>query len=182
MPDNFCVECNKEFRSQSGLNGHNQWKHNKLTEKPLAYTVTGRAVEMFERVGKQLDAIRDEQENLKDMILSIQRNGVPVGIRHVQGNGPAVPVDLGQGNGQGNGPGNDQGNGLPPGQGNDQGFQARLNNLMYPPNATTPAPAPAPKPKSEDELFQCSMCGAMLPAEVPYCSGCGEKLTWKKGR
>ena len=181
MPDNFCVECNKEFRSQSGLNGHNQWKHNKLTEKPLAYTVTGRAVEMFERVGKQLDAIRDEQENLKDMILSIQRNGLPPGapgIRFRQGNGPGND----QGNGPGNDQGNDQGNGLPPGQGNDQGFQARLNNLMYPPNATTPAPAPAPKPKSEDELFQCSMCGAELPGEVPYCSGCGEKLNWKKGR
>jgi len=25
MQDNFCVECNKEFRSQAGLNGHNQW-------------------------------------------------------------------------------------------------------------------------------------------------------------
>jgi hypothetical protein len=75
MPDNYCVECNKEFRSQSGLNGHNQWKHNKLTEKPSPYTVTGRSVEMFERVGKQLDAIRDEQENIKDMIQSLQRNG-----------------------------------------------------------------------------------------------------------
>jgi len=173
MPDNFCVECNKEFRSQSGLNGHNQWKHNKLTEKPLAYTVTGRAVEMFERVGKQLDAIRDEQENLKDMILSIQRNGLPPGI------GPGI----GPGNGPGNDDGNDQGNGLPPGQGNDQGFQARLNNLLYPPNATTPAPAPAPpKPRVEKAEFQCAGCGAMLPAEVPYCSGCGKKLSWPKGR
>ena len=85
MPDNYCVECKKEFRSQSGLNGHNQWKHNKLTENPLAYTVTGRAVEMFERVGKQLDAIRDEQENLKDMIQSLQRNGIPPGQGNDQG-------------------------------------------------------------------------------------------------
>lgn len=85
MPDNYCVECNKEFRSQSGLNGHNQWKHNKLTEKPLAYTVTGRSVEMFERVGKQLDAIRDEQENLKDMIQNMQRNGIPPGQGNDQG-------------------------------------------------------------------------------------------------
>jgi len=74
MPDNFCVECNKEFRSQAGLNGHNQWKHNKLPEKPVPYTVTGRTVEMFERVAKQLDVIRDEQENLKDMMNTFQIN------------------------------------------------------------------------------------------------------------
>lgn len=74
MPDNFCVECNKEFRSQAGLNGHNQWKHNKLPEKPVPYTVTGRTVEMFERVQKQLDVIRDEQENLKDMMQTFQVN------------------------------------------------------------------------------------------------------------
>ena len=74
MQDNFCVECNKEFRSQAGLNGHNQWKHNKLPEKPVPYTVTGRTVEMFERVQKQLDVIRDEQENLKDMMQTFQIN------------------------------------------------------------------------------------------------------------
>jgi len=74
MPDNFCVECNKEFRSQAGLNGHNQWKHNKLPEKPVPYTVTGRTVEMFERVTKQLDVIRDEQENMKDMMNTFQIN------------------------------------------------------------------------------------------------------------
>ena len=74
MPDNFCVECNKEFRSQAGLNGHNQWKHNKLPEKPVPYTVTGRTVEMFERVAKQLDVIRDEQENMKDMMNTFQIN------------------------------------------------------------------------------------------------------------
>ena len=71
MQDNCCVECNKEFRSQAGLNGHNQWKHNRLSEKPVPHTVTGRAVEMFERVQKQLDVIRDEQENLKDMVQSL---------------------------------------------------------------------------------------------------------------
>jgi len=74
MPDNFCVECNKEFRSQAGLNGHNQWKHNKLPDKPVPYTVTGRTVEMFERVAKQLDVIRDEQENMKDMMQTFQIN------------------------------------------------------------------------------------------------------------
>jgi len=96
MPkNNYCADCHREFRSPAGLNGHNQWKHNKSAEK-VPYTVTGKAVEMFEIVQSQLDVIRDEQETLKDMVQSLHDHG--------SGNGPP-------GNGPGNGPGNIQGNG-----------------------------------------------------------------------
>ena len=71
MQDNFCVECDKGFRSQSGLNGHNQWKHNRLPLGMTPNTTTSRTVEMFTQVQQQLDVIRDEQENLKDMVRSL---------------------------------------------------------------------------------------------------------------
>jgi len=81
MLDNYCDECNKAFRSSAGLNGHNQWKHNKSVGKTVANTVTGKTVEMFEIVQKQLDVIRDEQENLKDMVMgnSLSDESQPVG-------------------------------------------------------------------------------------------------------
>jgi len=81
MLDNYCDECNKAFRSSAGLNGHNQWKHNKSVGKTVTNTVTGKTVEMFEIVQKQLDVIRDEQENLKDMVMgnSLSDESQPVG-------------------------------------------------------------------------------------------------------
>ena len=101
MPDNYCADCHKEFRSPAGLNGHNQWKHNKSAER-VPYTVTGKAVEMFEIVQSQLDVIRDEQETLKDMVQSLHDHS---------GNGPGKngpgktrggngPVATKKGNGQ----------------------------------------------------------------------------------
>ena len=89
MQDNFCVECDKGFRSQSGLNGHNQWKHNRLPLGMTPNTTTSRAVEMFERVQQQLDVLRDGQENLKDMVQSLNTVSLvnePIGIAEPSGN------------------------------------------------------------------------------------------------
>ena len=85
MLDNYCDECNKAFRSSAGLNGHNQWKHNKSVGKTVANTVTGKTVEMFEIVQKQLDVIRDEQENLKDMVMGKRENNSPSAPAHPVG-------------------------------------------------------------------------------------------------
>ena len=61
---NYCEECDKDFKSLVGLNGHNQWKHNKLN-RPVVDSPTGRTVQMLEQLAIQ-------QNQMQDRILGLQ--------------------------------------------------------------------------------------------------------------
>ena len=64
MRANYCEQCDKDFKSLVGLNGHNQWKHNKLN-RPVVDSPTGRTVQMLEQLAIQ-------QNQMQDRILGLQ--------------------------------------------------------------------------------------------------------------
>ena len=64
MRTNYCEQCDKDFKSLVGLNGHNQWKHNKLN-RPVVDSPTGRTVQMLEQLAIQ-------QNQMQDRILGLQ--------------------------------------------------------------------------------------------------------------
>ena len=91
MPNNYCPECDKDFKSLTGLNGHNQWKHNKVPEHLVSNSPTGKTNEM-------LELLSDRIEDLQMQVRSLGAGN----NRSENGNG--------NGNGNGNDNGNDNGN------------------------------------------------------------------------
>ena len=65
MPNNYCPECDKDFKSLTGLNGHNQWKHNKVPEHLVSNSPTGKTNEMLEQLSEQIEDLQKEVRILR---------------------------------------------------------------------------------------------------------------------
>ena len=65
MANNYCPECDKDFKSITGLNGHNQFKHNKLPESLVSHNPTGRMTAMLELMKDQMVALNLEIQGLR---------------------------------------------------------------------------------------------------------------------
>ena len=65
MASNYCPECDKDFKSIAGLNGHNQFKHNKLPESLVSNNPTGRTVAMLELMKDQVAELKLEIQGLR---------------------------------------------------------------------------------------------------------------------
>ena len=94
MPNQYCVECDKDFKSLTGFNGHNQWKHQMRPGELVSNSATGRTTEVLEKLS---DRIEDLQMEVRSLRANNNRSG--------NGNG--------NNNGTGNGNGNNRGNNSP---------------------------------------------------------------------
>ena len=65
MANNYCPECDKDFKSITGLNGHNQFKHNKLPENLVSHNPTGRMTAMLELMKDQMVELNLEIQGLR---------------------------------------------------------------------------------------------------------------------
>ncbi len=65
MASYYCPECDKDFKSIAGLNGHNQFKHNKLPESLVSNNPTGRTVAMLELMKDQVAELKLEIQGLR---------------------------------------------------------------------------------------------------------------------
>jgi DNA-directed RNA polymerase subunit RPC12/RpoP len=65
MANNYCPECDKDFKNISGLNGHNQFKHNKLPESLVSHNPTGRTVAMLELMKGEMVELKWEIRGLR---------------------------------------------------------------------------------------------------------------------
>jgi len=65
MANNYCPECDKDFKSITGFNGHNQFKHNKLPESLVSNNPTGRTVAMLEQMKDQMVELKLEIQGLR---------------------------------------------------------------------------------------------------------------------
>jgi len=86
MPDNYCPECDRDFKSITGLNGHNQFKHNKLPVSIVTNNPAGRTTAMMELMKDEmaglkleLQGLREDLENgLENVLENGNSNGNPV--------------------------------------------------------------------------------------------------------
>jgi hypothetical protein len=82
MTNNYCPECDRDFKSITGLNGHNQFKHNKLPESIVTNNPAGRTTAMLELMKDQMEGLKLEiqglREDLEDGIENGNENGNPV--------------------------------------------------------------------------------------------------------
>jgi len=148
-----CTECNppRRFKSKSGLNGHTQFKHGRLTDN-RAVLPNGKQSQMYEdltdRVERGFDLVIERLDSLANE----------------NGNGLAN----GNGNGQGNGNGNGNGNGVANGNGN--GLNTEPIGVVTPEWTI---------PKDEPNYF-CEDCGCKgLTPGQPYCPECRQEIDWR---
>jgi len=66
MANQYCVECDREFKSITGLNGHNQFKHNKLPGSLVTNNPTGRTTEILGLMNDQIEGLRLEIQGLRE--------------------------------------------------------------------------------------------------------------------
>ena len=79
MANNYCPECDKDFKSITGLNGHNQFKHNKLPESLVSNNPTGRMTSMLELMKKQMAELKLEVQGLR-ADLEVERSDNRIGV------------------------------------------------------------------------------------------------------
>jgi len=65
MANNYCPECDKDFKSITGLNGHNQFKHNKLPESLVSNNPAGRVTSMLELMKDEMVELKLEIQGLR---------------------------------------------------------------------------------------------------------------------
>jgi hypothetical protein len=65
MANNYCPECDKDFKSITGFNGHNQFKHNKLPESLVSNNPAGRVTTMLELMKDQMVELKLEIQGLR---------------------------------------------------------------------------------------------------------------------
>jgi len=75
MANNYCPECDKDFKSITGFNGHNQFKHNKLAESLVSNNPTGRMTSMLELMKDQIVELKLEIQGLREDIEDGIENG-----------------------------------------------------------------------------------------------------------
>ena len=88
MANNYCPECDKDFKSITGFNGHNQFKHNKLAESLVSNNPTGRMTSMLELMKDQIVELKSEIQGLREDL----EDGIENGIENGNGNGNGNPV------------------------------------------------------------------------------------------
>jgi len=66
MVSNYCPECDRDFKSITGLNGHNQFKHNKLPESIVTNNPAGRTTAMLELMKDQMEGLKLEIQGLRE--------------------------------------------------------------------------------------------------------------------
>jgi len=86
MANNYCPECDKDFKSITGFNGHNQFKHNKLAESLVSNNPTGRMTSMLELMKDQIVELKSEIQGLREDL----EDGIENGIENGNGNGNPV--------------------------------------------------------------------------------------------
>jgi len=100
MPNQYCVECDKEFKSLTGFNGHNQWKHQIRPGELVSNSPTGRTTEMLEKLSDRTGRTTEVLELIVGRLEDLQME-----IRSLRADN--------NGNGNGNGNGNNRGNNSP---------------------------------------------------------------------
>ena len=65
MANNYCPECDKDFKSITGLNGHNQFKHNKLPESLVSNNPAGRVTTVLELMKDEMVELKLEIQGLR---------------------------------------------------------------------------------------------------------------------
>jgi len=107
----YCKECEKSFKALTGLNGHNQWKHNKTPDRLVSANPSSKTMIMLEKMTDQIEELKDVIEALQDEIIDLGKD-----FSRLQ-----------SGNGNGN-------------QGNGQNFPDMVGNLVSQTTAPASAP------------------------------------------
>ena len=93
MADKFyCKECEKSFKAVTGLNGHNQWKHNKTPDRLVSANPSSKTMIMLEKMTDQIEELKDVIEALQDEIIDLGKDFSRLQSGNGNGNGPVPPA------------------------------------------------------------------------------------------